>query len=98
RTGLAGVPPSDPKSGFNKIGSTALTASFMEPNPKRNYVEQWNINVQRQITPSLTATVGYVGSHGVHMLIRGDDSNMVLSCPPSCGSGSTQIPGRYLWP
>jgi len=42
----------------------------MEPNPRRNYIEQWNINVQRQITASLTATVGYIGSHGVHMLIR----------------------------
>jgi hypothetical protein len=97
-SGLFGVPASAPNSAYNKIGSTALTAAFMEPNPKRNYVEQWNINVQRQITPSLTATVGYVGSHGVHMLIRGDDSNMTISCPPSCGSGSTQIPGRYLWP
>ena len=97
-TGLLGVPGSDPNSAYNKIGSNALTAAFMEPNPKRNYVEQWNINVQRQITPSLTATVGYVGSHGVHMLIRGDDSNMVIPCPPSCPSGSTQIPGRYLWP
>jgi hypothetical protein len=95
---LLGVPGSDPTSAFNKIGSKALTAAFMEPNPKRNYVEQWNINVQRQITPSLTATVGYVGSHGVHMLIRGDDANMVIPCPPSCPSGSTQIPGRYLWP
>jgi hypothetical protein len=97
-SGLLGVPGSDPTSGFNKIGSKALTAAFMEPNPKRNYVEQWNINVQRQITPSLTATVGYVGSHGVHMLIRGDDANMVIPCPPSCPSGTTQIPGRYLWP
>jgi hypothetical protein len=97
-SGLLGVPASDPSSGFNKIGPSALTAAFMEPNPKRNYVEQWNVNVQRQITPSLTATVGYMGSHGVHMLIRGDDSNMVIPCPPSCPSGSTQIPGRYLWP
>jgi hypothetical protein len=96
-TGLLGVPASDPTSAYNKIGSNALTAAFMEKNPKRNYVEQWNINVQRQITPSLTATVGYVGSRGVHMLIRGDDSNMVIPCPPAC-STSTQIPGRVLWP
>jgi hypothetical protein len=87
--GSLGVPASDPNSAYNKIGSNALTAAFMEPNPKRNYVEQWNINVQRQITPSLTATVGYVGSHGVHMLIRGDDSNMVIPTLTSAG---------YLWP
>src|SRR6202022_2754570 len=61
----------------------------MEPNPKRNYVEQWNINVQRQITPNLTATVGYIGSHGVHILIRGGDGNMVTPTKTSAG---------FLWP
>jgi hypothetical protein len=52
-------------------------------------VEQWNINVQRQITSSLTATVGYIGSHGVHMVIRGDDFNMVIPKLTSAG---------WLWP
>jgi hypothetical protein len=53
-------------------------------------VEQWNINFQRQITSSLTASVGYIGSHGVHMIIRGDDFNMVIP---------TQVsPGHWLWP
>jgi hypothetical protein len=61
----------------------------MEPNPKRNYIEQWNFNVQRQITPNLTATVGYIGSHGVHMMIRGDDGNMVIPTQTSAG---------FLWP
>jgi hypothetical protein len=71
------------------LGTCALTGSYVDPNPKRNYVEQWNINFQRQITPNLTATVGYVGSHGVHMLIRGDDFDMVLPTLTSAG---------YLWP
>ena len=71
------------------LGNCTLTGSYVEPNPKRNYVEQWNINFQRQITPSLTATVGYVGSHGLHMLIRGDDFDMVLPTKTSAG---------YLWP
>src|SRR5882762_4372335 len=84
-----GVPPSDPTSAYAQLGPSSLTAAFMEPNPKRNYVEQWNINVQRQITPNLTATVGYVGSHGVHMLIRGDDADMVIPTLTSAG---------YLWP
>ena len=80
------------------LGNCTLTSSYTEPNPKRNYVEQWNLNVQREILPSLTVTVGYVGSHGVHQLIRGDDFNMVVPCPPACGPGSAQIPGRTAWP
>ena len=80
--------------GLAKLGRDPLTAktsaaSITESNPKRNYVEQWNINFQRQITSSLTATVGYIGSHGVHMLIRGDDGDMVIPTQTSAG---------YLWP
>jgi hypothetical protein len=87
--GLMGVPGTDPRSAYQKIGPTALTGAYMEPDPHRNYIEQWNINVQRQITPSMTATVGYIGSHGVHMLIRGDDGNMVIPTETSAG---------FLWP
>src|SRR5260370_29710712 len=57
--------------------------------PTRNYVEQWNINLQRQITSSMTATVGYIGSHFVYMMLRDDDSNFVIPTKTSAG---------YLWP
>src|SRR3989454_4174603 len=71
------------------LGTCTLSASFTESHPKRNYVEQWNINVQHEIAPNLTATVGYVGSHGLHQLIRGDDFNQVLPTLTSAG---------WLWP
>ncbi len=111
-----GIPPSSSGSLYSNfiksdpactspLGTCLLSAAYTDPNPKRNYVEQWNINVQRQITPTLTASVGYVGSHGVHMVIRGDDFDMVLPCPLKCtniinGVSSTITPtrGRYLWP
>jgi hypothetical protein len=53
-----------------------LSTSIIETNPHRNYLLQWNLNVQRQITNDLSISAGYIGSHGVHMLIRGDDANM----------------------
>ena len=68
--------------------STQQVASI-EFNPPRNYVMIWNLNVQRQLTPSLTAMIGYVGNRGVHMLFRDDDANMVLP---------TAAPQGYLWP
>jgi hypothetical protein len=72
-------------------GKTApLEYGFVEHHPKRNYVMQWNLNVQRQILPSLTAVVGYVGSHGVHQAFRADDGNIVLP--------STLTSAGYLWP
>jgi hypothetical protein len=62
-----------------------LATSTVEQHPKRNYVLQWNLNVQRQIANDLAVTLGYVGSHGVHMLIRGDDANMTIPTLTSQG-------------
>jgi Carboxypeptidase regulatory-like domain/TonB-dependent Receptor Plug Domain len=71
------------------IGSgSGFEYGFVEHNPKRNYVMQWNLNVQREFA-GFTATVGYVGSHGVHQAFRADDANMILPTLTSAG---------YLWP
>jgi hypothetical protein len=71
------------------IGSgSGFEYGFVEHNPKRNYVMQWNLNVQREFA-GFTATIGYVGSHGVHQAFRADDTNMVLPTLTSAG---------YLWP
>jgi outer membrane receptor protein involved in Fe transport len=69
--------------------NTPVEYGFVEHNPKRNYVMQWNLNVQREIAKGLTATIGYVGSHGVHQAFRADDARMVLPTLTSAG---------YLWP
>jgi hypothetical protein len=71
----------------SKLGK--LSSSTVESNPHRNYVLQWNLNVQRQITRDMSVSLGYIGSHGVHMLIRGDDGNMALP---------TLTPAGYLFP
>ncbi len=69
--------------------SSTLRATYIEYNPHRNYVMQWNMNIQQQLTPSLTAMIGYVGSRGVHMPYRTEDADMVIP---------TLTPAGYLWP
>jgi len=49
----------------------------MQFDPKRNYVMQWNFNIQHQITPNTTMMIGYVGARGIHMRFQADDNNMV---------------------
>jgi hypothetical protein len=66
-----------------------LRTTYTDPNPKRNYVMQWNLNVQQQLTPSLAAMVAYVGSRGVHQPFRVDDANLTIPTKTSAG---------YLWP
>src|SRR6202140_2723507 len=68
--------------------ANTLRATYI-PKPKRNYVMQWNLNIQQQITPSLSALLAYVGSRGVHQPFRVDEANLVLP---------TKTPYGYLWP
>ena len=73
--------------------TNARTWNYVQPNPPRNYVFQYNLNVQRQITPNTTVLVGYVGSRGVHNPFQADSSNTIL--PVNYGS---PIPGvGYYW-
>jgi hypothetical protein len=74
------------KSGASTLGQVRM----FQFNPSRNYVMIWNLNIERELTPSTTLTVGYVGNEGVHMMNRTDDANVVL---PASTSG-----GRLMWP
>jgi Carboxypeptidase regulatory-like domain len=72
--------------------------TYIEHKPKRNYVEQWNLSIQRKLPGDFTGMVSYVGSHGVHMEYRTDDINTVVPTltsgywlyPKAIGSGSPQ--------
>jgi hypothetical protein len=53
--------------GGSSGGPAIPSASWVE-NPFRDgYVQQWNFNIQRELTPSMGLTVGYVGSKGTHL-------------------------------
>jgi len=72
------------------IGQTDTNiAYYAEPNPKRNYVMQWNLSVARELSSTLALTVGYVGSRGIHQPYRVDNIDMVIPTASSAG---------YQWP
>jgi outer membrane receptor protein involved in Fe transport len=89
-------------AGFNDATASAsdLQSTWIEPNPKRDYVMIWNLNIQRQITPSISAMIGYVGNHEVHAYNRVDDYNTVIPTltpvgvlfPSPAGSGTKLNP------
>jgi hypothetical protein len=47
------------------LPSTSIAASFPQY-MNRGYIQSWNFFLQREISPSLTAEAGYVGTHAVH--------------------------------
>ncbi len=71
------------------LGQKTLRSTYIESNPKRNYVTQWNLSLQYQVSQDLAVMVAYVGSRGVHMPYRVDEANLVMPTAPSAG---------YLWP
>ena len=71
------------------LTANSLRATFIEHQPRRNYVMQWNFDVEQEFLPNLTAMIGYVGSRGVHQPFRVDDADLVLPTKTAAG---------YVWP
>ena len=91
-TGSVVPPPSGtfPAGGLGLISvSSALRGIYVQPNPPRNYVMQWNLSIQRELISTLTGMLAYVGNRGVHQPFRADDINIVLP---------TLTPQGYEWP
>jgi hypothetical protein len=84
-------PGSFPTGAFSIIAASTsgFREAYFEPNPKRNYVMQWNLTVARDLTRNVSLRVGYVGSRGIHQLFRVEDADIVLP---------TLTPQGYLWP
>jgi len=79
-----------PSIAFGYVNSPdTFRQAYFDPNPRRNYVMQWNLTIQRELAKDLSAMVGYVGSRGVHQPFRVEDVDMVLP---------TLTPQGYLWP
>jgi hypothetical protein len=76
--------------------ASKLSASTVEGSPHRSYAQEWGLTVQRQLTSDMSLTVGYVGSHAVHLITRGDDGNMAGA--PGSAFPAVTTPFGYLFP
>lgn len=60
------------------------------------YVQQWNLAIQRAITSNLSAEVGYVGSHIVHVGIPDSNLNQLTAAQLAQGPTLLQtVPNPY---
>jgi hypothetical protein len=72
---------------------------YNEQFPHRDYVMQWNLNIQRQVTPNTSVTLAYIGAKGVHNPFQTDELNTVYPFHTSAGwlfpnpVGSGCLPG-----
>jgi hypothetical protein len=78
----------DPNISFNP---NKIRNRYVDQNPHRADVLNWNFNIQRQLGASWTVTAGYVGSRSVHLSVSADDINLV---PPVQTSAGILIPSN----
>ena len=85
-----GLPPGSFYTGALAFANPSSgSASYFPIDAKRNYILQYNLNVQRQIAANLTVMIGYIGSRGIHDAWRADDIDSVIP---------VSTPAGYLFP
>ena len=95
-TSAAGNCAANPCSGVtlgngidNNVGFSlnGVRNRYIQQDPKRADVLNWNFNIQREIAPTWTAIVGYVGSRSVHLSVAADDINLVQPSTTATSAG-----------
>jgi hypothetical protein len=74
------------------VNPQAYTGSIQSQNRnfKQGTVQQFNLNIERQLPANLVLTVGYAGSRSAHILVSQLNEN--LSSPSACGT----VPGYTI--
>ena len=63
-------------------GAAGLAPNTIDHDFKNAYVQSWNLNVQRELTPSLAVMIGYFGSKGTHLRISRNINQFINGVRP----------------
>jgi hypothetical protein len=95
-----GTPSTTPVAGgavYNApVNPQSYTGTIQSENRnfKQGVVQQFNLNVERQMPGNVVLTVGYAGSRSAHILVSQLNEN--LNEPSACPGGSNFTPGYTL--
>jgi hypothetical protein len=96
-TPSSGNPPLAAPLAFNGLTSfanargaalTSVSPASVDPDFNNAYVQSYNLNVQREITPTLGVMVGYFGSKGTHLRISRNVNQFINGVRPFSGLGN----------
>jgi hypothetical protein len=75
-------PPVFPEVGSNGrfVAPDGVNPSIMPDQQRLNYVDAWNLTVQRELTQDVSAEIGYVGNKGTHVF-NGDGPDINFNQP-----------------
>ncbi len=79
--------------------ASGLSPNAVDPNFDNAYIQSYNLNVQREIVPSLAVTVGYFGSKGTHLRLSRNLNQFIGTNRrpfPTLSPNSTILPGNPI--
>jgi hypothetical protein len=78
--------------------AAGVAPTTVNPDFSNAYVQSWNLNVQREITPTLGVSVGYYGSKGTHLRIQRNINQLRnnVRVYPTLSASSPILPGAAI--
>ena len=104
-TQATGAPATTLETAFTQASAASLAPSSTPTGFSDAYVQSFNVNLQRAVTPSTTVEIGYFGSKGTHLRITRNINQPVFSPGgPAAGvrpytaisASSAILPGRTV--
>lgn len=82
-TATAPVLISDPLA--TARGASTLSPSTINPDFRNDYVQSWNLNIEREIVKNLGVQIGYFGSKGTHLRLSRNLNQPINGVRPFAG-------------
>jgi len=79
------------------VGSL-ISPSGIQPDAYTPTVLSWSLNIEQQIAPGTSLTLGYVGSHGYHQILSEDVNEPVPTICPASPCPSNLAAGTVYYP
>lgn len=95
----AATTPTCPPAGVltGPVSPSCYTGTIQSQNRnfKQGVIQQFNLNVERQLPANIVLTAGYAGSRSAHVLVSQINEN--VTSPSACpGNGASTVPGYTL--
>jgi len=84
-----GKSPYHPPITFPVSSPPPLSPTFVDPNNRTSYVQQWNLTVQQQIPGSMLLEIGYVGTKGTKLTGPINQAQACIATPTKPCNGQT---------
>lgn len=83
-------------NGFNfgpaVLGKTTVSFTAFDPHAPSQYIEQWNVSIEKSLGNTTVLEVGYLGSHGLHL----QRAHLINNPPPGPGLLGPRRPYKTL--